>query len=107
MFYNALYFVWQDCPVARVIQICVEFLNLGEVDTRNEKFAAIVKIRSRWQEDEEIIDYDAKKHWNPRLFIENAHYDVKEEISYRVEKYEEKRTLLIETRISKGLIFFH
>jgi hypothetical protein len=56
----------------RIIEVYIEFIQIGEVDTMNEKFQAIVKIKSKWIENENIKDYDPKEYWNPKLFIENA-----------------------------------
>ena len=56
----------------RIIEVQIVFLQIGEVDTMNEKFQAIVKIKSKWLENEIITDYDPKGYWNPKLFIENA-----------------------------------
>jgi len=56
----------------RIIEVYIEFIQIGEVDTMNEKFQAIVKIKSKWLENEIITDYDPKEYWNPKLFIENA-----------------------------------
>ena len=57
---------------AKLVEVRIEFMSLGEVDTMNEKFQAIVKIKSKWIENENIKDYDPKEYWNPKLFIENA-----------------------------------
>lgn len=88
--------------VQRIIKCSIEFQQIGEVDTMNERYQAIVKTKAKWYENEVITEYDSKKHWNPKLYIENAlHEKFQEEISYEVVN-EEKRTLVIETRISKG-----
>ena len=52
-------------------------------------------------DDEEIFEYDKKKHWYPKLFIENALHDVKEEITYHVDRIQGK-SIITETRIAKG-----
>ena len=38
----------------RIIEVYIEFIQIGEVDTMNEKFQAIVKIKSKWIENENI-----------------------------------------------------
>ena len=48
---------------ARTVEVAIQFLSVGEVDTTSEKFEAEVMIRSRWFDDEEIKDYDKTKHW--------------------------------------------
>jgi hypothetical protein len=86
---------------AKLIEVRIEFLSFGEVDTMNEKFQAEVKVRSRWYDDEDIEIYDKSIHWYPKLFIENALHDVKEEISYQVDKLNDK-SIITEIRIAKG-----
>ena len=86
----------------KIIEVKIEFVAIGEVDTMNEKYQAQVKIKSKWVENEIIDEYDPDEHWNPKLFIENAFHDLKEEIHYKATKYDDKRTLITETRISKG-----
>lgn len=90
----------QPCP--RFVEVRIVFLQIGEVDTINEKFQAVVKTKAKWYDTEIITEYDPKKHWNPKLFIENAlHEKFKEEITYEVARYFDK-TIVTETRISKG-----
>ena len=80
----------------------IEFINLGEIDTMNEKYSAEVRIKSRWYDDEEIEEFDKKKHWNPRLYIENALADkYQEDISFNVSRIDGK-SIVTETRIAKG-----
>ena len=89
----------------RIIEVQIVFLQIGEVDTINEKFQAIVKIKSKWYENEILSEYDPREDWNPKLFIENALYDkFQEEISYDLKVCDDK-TLITETRISKGVFW--
>ena len=53
----------------RIIEVRIEFIQIGEVDTMNEKFQAIVKTKAKWYENSIIAEYDPKEHWNPKLFI--------------------------------------
>lgn len=88
----------------RIIECSIEFLQIGEVDTMNERYQAIVKTKSKWYENEILTEYDPKKNWNPRLYIENAlHEKFQEEINYKIVTID-KRTLITEIRISKGKI---
>ena len=86
---------------AKLIEVSIEFLSLGEIDTMSERYEAEVRIRSRWYDDEEIDEYDKTRHWYPKLFIVNALPDVKEEIRYRVERLNDK-SIITEIRIAKG-----
>lgn len=87
---------------AKLVEVRIEFLNLGEIDTMNEKFSAEVRIKSRWYDDEEIEEFDKKKHWHPKLFIENALADkYQEDISFSVSRIDGK-SIVTETRIAKG-----
>lgn len=91
----------------RIIECSIEFLQIGEVDTMNERYQAIVKTKSKWFENEILTEYDPKKNWNPRLYIENAlHEKFQEEINYKIVTID-KRTLITEIRISKGKIIHY
>ena len=92
----------QNSTILRIIKCRIEFLQIGEVDTMNERYQAIVKIKAKWYEDEIITEYDKNKYWNPKLFIENAlHEKFQEEITYSV-KEEGSGTIVTQTMISKG-----
>lgn len=90
-----------DSSYAKLVWVRIEFLTFGEVDTFNEKYQAEVKIRSKWYDEGDIEEYDRDKHWYPKLYIENAMHDVKEEIKYTVTKLEDK-VMITETRTAKG-----
>ena len=94
----------------KIVEVSIEFLQFGEVDTMNEKYQAQVRIIAKWFDDEEIDPnekFDPDDHWNPKLYIENAFPDVKEEIKYKTKKIDEMKTQIIQTRISKGIIHFY
>lgn len=86
---------------AKLVWVRIEFCSFGDVDTVNEKYQAEVKIKSKWYHEEAIDEYDKKKHWYPKLFIENALDSVKEEITYEVTKVEDK-SMITEIRVAKG-----
>jgi uncharacterized UPF0160 family protein len=86
---------------AKLVEVSIEFLCLGEIDTMRERYEAEVRIKSRWYDDDEIESYDKALHWDPKLFIVNAMPDVKEEIKYRVERCQNK-SIITEIRIAKG-----
>jgi hypothetical protein len=94
----------KDNKQTRIIEVKIEFLSIGEVDTMNEKYQAEVKITAKWFETEDIVKYNRKKNWNPKLYIENALHDLKEDIKYKVTKVENK-TVITEIRFCKGLNF--
>ena len=70
----------------RVVQVTVEFIKLGEIDTMNEKYSAEIFVESKWIESEFITEYNSDRHWNPQLFIENALQEPKEKIKHRLQK---------------------
>lgn len=86
----------------KLVEVRVEFITFGEVDTFNEQFKAHVLVRSRWFEDGQIEEYDPKKDWNPKLFVDNAipekYY---EEIRYKLQQMAD-RTEITEIRTCKG-----
>lgn len=86
---------------AKIVWVRIEFIAFGEVDTFNEKYQAEVKIRAKWY-DEDIDTYDKNKNWYPKLYIENAMHDVKEEFNYKVDRLEGNKVMITETRVSKG-----
>lgn len=86
---------------AKLIWVCIEFCSIGDIDTVNEKYQAEVKIKAKWYDEGIIDEYDKKKHWYPKLFVENALDNVKEDIAYAVTKIGDK-CMITETRIAKG-----
>jgi hypothetical protein len=93
-----------DNKKLHLIESYIQVLCIGEVDTMNERFQAEVYIRSSWFEDYEIDEYDPYVHWNPKLFIQNGAFDLKEEISYTVSKLDGV-TVVTETRIARGFFW--
>ena len=91
---------------AKIIQVKIEFIQIGKIDTQNETFNACVKIIAKWI-DNEVKDnkYDSKKDWNPRIYIENIQTEkYKEKITFSLANlYNE--TWITETRISEGFFF--
>lgn len=73
------------------IQVSVEFLRFGEIDTMNEKYYAEICIEATWLDDKlpglAVKLYDPKTRWNPKLYIENALLEPKEEIFYEIKKF--------------------
>ena len=68
----------------------------------NEKYGAEVQIVSKWFEyDDEIIEYDPNKHWNPKLYVENTLNNAKEQIKYEVVKNDDHYAIT-ETRVVKS-----
>ena len=75
----------------RDVACSLQFIQIGEVDTVNERFQATIVIKARWSEinlpdnslNKDIPSKDWKE-WEPKLFIENASYDKNniEEITY-------------------------
>lgn len=79
-------------------------MRIGEIDTINEKYHAEIRIESKWVENEDILEYDRNRHWNPELFIENSFNELKEEINYELVKQNGK-TYVTEIRIAKGMLY--
>jgi hypothetical protein len=88
----------------KTVRCTIEFLQIGEVDTMNERYQAIVKIKARWHEKTEITgEYDSNLDWNPKLYVENIlHEKSMEQVSYEVINENTGKTIIIETRIVKG-----
>ncbi len=93
-----------------VVTCSLQFIQIGEVDTVNERFQAIIELEAKW-EDNKIPDnslnkiFQSKdwKEWDPKIFIENSLYDKNniEEITFFATKI--SNTIQVtETRIIKG-----
>jgi hypothetical protein len=101
-------------------------LNLGEIDTLNEKYQAQAAIESRWVVDIDKLSSDlssddqkslsdgksitltnyAQRHWHPQLYIENALGDLKEQIRYSAKRSKEDNQIYVcEHRDIKGLFW--
>ena len=86
---------------AKFVEVNVRFLSFGEIDTMNEKYHAEIIIESKWTENEKLIEYDPKIHWNPMLYVENALGDVKEKVNYEIIKSDQD-FVITEIRYLKG-----
>jgi hypothetical protein len=101
-----------DRAEAKVVHVMIEFLRIGEIDTMNEKYQAELYIESRWTDNSLVEEelkgksnlpiYDAKKHWNPQLVIENSLQEPKENIKYEVSKDNSGNLVVTEIRYVKG-----
>jgi hypothetical protein len=101
-------------------------INLGEIDTLNEKYQAQASIESRWSieldqllpnlssDDQKrltngksisLIKY-SESHWHPQLYIENSIGDLKEQIRYSAKiSKDDKQIYICEHRDIKGLFW--
>ena len=63
------------------------------INALNEIFRASILMKSRWKEPNKISKYNPKKHWNPRLYIENGQtistVDWLELAEYEIKQYPE------------------
>ncbi len=86
-----------------LIECRIEFVKMGGIDTVKEKFKATIKLRSKWYEKKIIEDYDPKKHWNPKIYIENSISSVNyfQDVSYKTKQLGEI-TEITEIRTIKG-----
>lgn len=96
----------------KMVMLSFEFVNIGVIDTMNEKFQAELIIQSKWEvypdleKNRDILnEYDPDRHWNPKLYIENA-INVREEIDYEP-SIEGDRYFITETRNTKGFFWVH
>ncbi|KAK7501996.1 hypothetical protein BaRGS_00006748, partial [Batillaria attramentaria] len=91
------------------VQVCVQFFKVGEIDTLKEQYTADVIVRARWrepsldgqlQEQGDIVE--PSRYWNPKLYIENAYGDPKEQFRHRVMFNEKGEAFISEKRTVKG-----
>ncbi len=88
----------------RCVLISFEFVSIGEIDVMNERFQCEVIIESKWSVTNQFKtdkEYDSKTHWNPELYIENAHTNIREQIKYAVSR-ENEVCYVTEYRLVKG-----
>jgi hypothetical protein len=79
------------------VDLSVKFYRIGEIDIMNERFFAELKLKSSWIDSNVIDAYDMKKHWNPRIVIENAFTKSEEQVEYELTKVGDQ-TLVLEIR---------
>ncbi|XP_076443972.1 cys-loop ligand-gated ion channel-like isoform X2 [Babylonia areolata] len=91
------------------VQVCVQFFKVGEIDTLKEQYTADVIVRARWREpslDGQLSEQgdivEPGRYWNPKLYIENAYGDPKEQFRHRVMFNEKGEAFISEKRTVKG-----
>lgn len=100
---NAICFSQKRC-----VLVSFEFVSIGEIDMMNERFQAEVIIESKWLISEDKLNllnvdsFDPKMHWNPELYIENAHTNVREQKKYALTKGKNNEFFVTEYRLVKG-----
>ena len=87
---------------ARRVRVMIEFTKLGEIDNLNDRYQAVFNIDSSWIEPTDIDFYDPSRHWNPKLYIENAFQEPKEAITYSMRRDSEQNLVITEHRETKG-----
>ena len=87
--------------ICRNVEVQIVFIRIGEIDTMNEKYVAEVIIECKWIDIDIYGEYDPNKHWNPRLYIENALNLYHEKINYETKNLENGFEIT-EKRIAKG-----
>lgn len=97
-----------DNEKIKLVEVLIQFCRIGEIDTINEKYQAEVSIEAKWLEKESISVYDAKVHWNPMLYVENAMQINSEQIQYHIIKDKDSEYNIVnEIRYIKGIIITH
>ena len=99
----------------RAVFVSFEFVSIGEIDMMNERFQGEVIIESKWllteDKDRDMLHdqlpgeqhkFDPKVHWNPELYIENAHTNIREQKKYAVSKGKASEYYVTEYRLVKG-----
>jgi hypothetical protein len=82
----------------RRVDVSVKFYRIGEIDIMNERYFAELKLKLFWLDNTVDGEYDAKKHWNPRIVIENAFSKSDEQVDYEVVEVCEGSRGVLETR---------
>ena len=88
-----------------IVKFYIVFLRLGEIDNVQERFEATAYIELFWEDD--LIEgskYDPVQNWNPKIFVQNSVGNLKQEISYKVQK-DGKKTRIYEMRKVRGFFW--
>jgi len=91
----------------KIVQICLIFVKIGEIDTAKERFKAQAYIQATWEDSSVNLKerFNPSTHWIPKLRIENAIGDLKQDIFYHVQVDAENRVCVTETRNVKGVFW--
>ena len=87
---------------SKSVTVGILIIRIGTIDIINEVYQAEVRIDSTWTDNQEILDYDPDKYWNPKIYVTNLTKKLKEEIKYITEKKDNGITQITESRIIKG-----
>jgi hypothetical protein len=90
-----------------IVQVTVEFVKMGEIDTINEKYNAEIIIEAKWITKDIIEVYNPEQHWNPQLFIENSLQEPKEKIKHKLIEKCYNITYFIFFVVVKFLIYYN
>ncbi len=90
-----------------IVQVTVEFVKIGEIDTINEKYNAEIIIEAKWITKDIIEVYNPEQHWNPQLFIENSLQEPKEKIKHKLIEKCYNITYFIFFVVVKFLIYYN
>ena len=91
---------------SKTVEVGILITRIGTIDIINEVYQAEVRIDSTWTDNQEILDYDPDRYWNPKIYVTNLTKMLKEEIKYFTEKKENGITQITERRIIKGNLDF-
>lgn len=104
----------QNPLIRPIVQIQFEIINIGRISTLNESFEAELVIHARWKafnqdminlNDDSVLEYDASKHWNPELYIENLTKGTTSK-SHQVTGDSLLDSYVVESHCYKGLLIF-
>ena len=93
---------------AKEVEVTFEFYRIGHINSTSGKFEASLIVQAKWfvdsrlEENSDIFDYNADKHWNPKLYIENE-IATNNETVYRVEEVSDSLVCVKEYKILEGL----
>ncbi len=87
-------------PSKSKVQVTFEFEKIGFIELVSSRFQAELLIEAKWATDE-FVQYNSEKHWNPQLYIQNAHKDLIEHYKYEVTE-ENEIYYVTEYRILRG-----
>ena len=87
----------------RNVTLFIGFDRIGDIDTMNETYKAVVTIEATWDDSKKIENYNPEKDWNPELYVENILQQTEKTVSYNVQYISDTKTSRVtETQKIKG-----
>lgn len=94
----------KQCKTSKNVYIKIDFLKLGEINEKLEKFTAEIKVEAKWYEinSSGMQTMDPLVSWNPQLYVQNVLDGYREKVEYNVVN-ESSYLVITETKFINGI----